>query len=293
MKELLRFSLLALALVLLTLLATPLLQGCTTIPLDTFEPSPTAATRIVSFNVRFDDIAEPASRVLAIVRAIGRMDADIVCLQEAYSVDGFELLDHGRLANFLRAQLPEYVLLSPEGVAKWASGTPILYRRERFFAVEQGVRWFSAEPDIPDSRSFGNTIPRNMSWARLYDARGNTHFLVVNLHLDPGAVGMNQRAAEELHAFTRAHSTTPHVLCGDWNSLPYSDVLARFSDTHRRAAAARSAPTFTRLPIQIDHILASNDFTILNAGVLDPGEGLSDHRPIFADLVLAGVPDPR
>jgi endonuclease/exonuclease/phosphatase family metal-dependent hydrolase len=261
-------------------------SGCATVPLDTFQPAPPAALRVVTYNVRFDAIADTEERVHSIVDAIARMDADIVCLQEAYSIDGYVLLDQGRLATALRAELPEYVLLSAEGVARWASGTPILYRRDRFFAVEHGVRWFSHTPNIPDSVSFGNTIPRHMVWSLMYDAHGGAHFLLVNVHLDALVDDVNRYAAGRVREFSDHHNATPQILCGDWNASPTSDVLEHFSDTHQRASADRDAPTFTRLPIRIDHILVSHHLAILNAGVLDVGAGLSDHRPVFADLLL-------
>jgi endonuclease/exonuclease/phosphatase family metal-dependent hydrolase len=134
----------------------------------------------------------------------------------------------------------------------------ILYRRERFHVAESGTFWFSDTPEVVASRSWGNTITRICTWARLID-RGGQAFWIYNVHLDHQSQPSRERStrllAERIAA--RAARGEPVVVTGDFNVGEDNPALTsllsagsgagpRFVDTFRvRHPDAREVGTFT------------------------------------------------
>ena len=94
----------------------------------------------------------------------------------------------------------------------------ILFRRDRFRVADSGTFWFSDTPAVPGSKSWGNSITRIATWARLID-RDGTGFYHFNLHLDHLSQPSRERSTELLlqRIAARAVPTEPVVVTGDFN----------------------------------------------------------------------------
>jgi endonuclease/exonuclease/phosphatase family metal-dependent hydrolase len=244
--------------------------------------------------VHFDDVDDPlperAGRAEAICHTALAIDADILCLQEVASSQGKTTVTPSFLAGELRTQMRAFGWVSPEGSAEQSTSNPILYRRDRFLPVRQGIQWYSDAPLVPDTADWGNTIPRYAVWALFYDARSGGHLLVINTHLDHRSVAANRRAAEQLVALAHSESGgEPTVIAGDFNAPRFGDVQGNLACCFTRVLEAADGSTFRGIPLmQIDEIFVSEDVTVVSHAVIDPrADGkTSDHRPLVADLEL-------
>lgn len=284
-----------LRLVLVALLSASV-AGCLSAPLEPHHAPPAEGVRVMSYNVRFADLSRGEERVLShaaeIASVLTTIRPDLAGLQEVVTADYPIYVRPDPLLRALKDALPEYGWIAPEGASLLSQSNPILYRRDRYMPVEQGVEWFSESPTIPDTTGWGNALPRYLIWATFYDASAQMHLTVANLHLDHLSRKMNRRAIDRLVVLLqerfRGH---PLILLGDFNE-PASGVT-------RAALEAYVTPVLTPadgpsraglLSLQIDAIYVTSHFTVLDAGIVrEPSlvRGTSDHRPVVADLGMS------
>jgi endonuclease/exonuclease/phosphatase family metal-dependent hydrolase len=271
----------------------------------------------MSFNIRYGtapdgENAWPKRRDLVIDR-IRAHDPDVLALQEALRFQIDELL----------AALPGYASI---GVGRDDGKTrgehaAILYRASRLSPVAaegepaHGDFWFSDTPEKPGSRSWGNTVTRICTWARLSCAEGLGAFYVYNLHLDHQSQASRERSAAMLAGRVASRrSADPVIVAGDFNagetnpailylvgrapSVPaLSGVDAPPSpalrDTYRVAhPREREAGTFNGFAgrttgEKIDFVLVDDGWTVLDADIdrtMPDGRCPSDHFPVVATL---------
>ena len=185
-----------------------------TVSTDAQAPAPAADVGVMSFNIRYGTANDGENRwplrrdfLMDLVR---QDNADVTGLQEAL---------HGQIVEITTA-LPAYGVI---GVGRDDGKTrgeyaAILYRRDRFHVAESGTFWFSETPSTVASTSWGNTITRICSWARLIDRQGSA-FWVFNVHLDHQSQPSRERStallAERIRA--RANPGEPVIVTGDFN----------------------------------------------------------------------------
>lgn len=285
----------------LAALSTPPAQQ----PLASAPTSPSAdPLTVMSFNIRYgtanDGENRWPNRRAFLFDVVREADADLVGLQEA--------LD-GQIRE-IAAAVPVYGVI---GVGRDDGRTrgeyaAILYRRGRFHVAESGTFWFSDTPDVVASRSWGNTITRICTWARLVD-RGGQAFWIYNVHLDHQSQPSRERStrllAERIAA--RAGRGEPVVVTGDFNvgedNVALTSLLSaapgaapRFADTFRvRHPDAREVGTFTGFTFgetkgaKIDYILVEPSTEVLDAAIVRTsrdGRYPSDHFPVTARVRL-------
>ena len=269
------------------------LIACRTMPLEEV-PAPAGpdALRVVTWNVHFDDAAAPQhereERAREVCVTADRLEADILCLQEVATTHGPVVLEKSLLEVELRRMIPAYEWISPRGAASLSTSNPILYRKNRFLPVRQGVRWFSDTPNVPDSTHWGNVIPRYAVWAVFYDHATGAHFLVINTHLDHLSAAANRQSVAALLALVEEEADdSPIVVAGDFNAVPFSSVQREVCSYYRSVLKRSDPSTWNGLPLmQIDGIFVSEEIIVLDAAVVDTGSygTPSDHRPVVADL---------
>lgn len=183
-----------------------------------------AQLRVMTFNIRYGtaddgDNAWPKRREL-LFDVIRANDPDIIGLQEALR---FQLDD-------LHAALPQY---SEIGVGRDDGKTrgeyaAILYRTDRFVVSpdDSGTFWLSDTPETPGSKSWGNTIPRICTWARLRERGGvpgggdaSTPIDIYNVHLDHQSERSRQMSVQLLlsRITRRAYANETIIVTGDFN----------------------------------------------------------------------------
>lgn len=207
-----------------------------------------AELRLMSFNIRFNttkdlENAWPLRRELA-YRVIRDAAPDLLGLQEALR----DQLDD------LQAAFPDHTQIAVGRDDGQSAGehSPILYRADRFQAMESGTFWLSETPEVP-SKSWGEW-PRICTWARLLDRRTGRSFYLYNTHLDLIALA-REKGVEILAAriAARAAPADPVILMGDFNAGEMTAVIRYLKGDATRPGVSLPAPdAFPDSPRLID-----------------------------------------
>jgi endonuclease/exonuclease/phosphatase family metal-dependent hydrolase len=210
--------------------------------------SDAAPLRCMTFNIRYGtandgDDSWPLRREL-VFDTIRDFAPDILGVQEALP----EQLDE------LRAALPEFGCI---GIGREADGSgeysAIFYRTARLDVAACDTWWLSATPETPGSRTWGNTLPRICTWARLLDRRDGSRFTLINTHWDhqsePARLESGRLIAQWVAE--RFPSDEPCIVTGDFNASEESPAIAALCggtrplrDTFRELHPDEEAGTF-------------------------------------------------
>ena len=266
--------------------------------------APREPLTVMSFNIRYgtanDGENHWKNRREMLFDLLKEQNADLIGVQEA-----------------LDAQLREIAVAVPVyatvGVGRDDGATrgeyaAILFRRDRFHVSDSVTFWFSDTPEVIASRSWGNTITRICTWARLVDRDGRAlwHF---NVHLDhisqPSRERSTQLLAERIAA--RRRTNEPVIVTGDFNVgeanpaihtllRPPDGKAAPFVDTFRVLHPdEKTVGTFSGFKFgeingdKIDYVLVQPGTEVLSAAILRTSRENrypSDHFPVVARVRL-------
>ncbi len=267
-------------------------------------PHAGSSLTVMSFNLRYGtaddgDNSWPSRRGL-VMEVIRDRGADIIGVQEALT---FQL-------NEITLSNPRYGVIGvgrDDGKTK-GEHAAILYDTGRFAVDGSGTFWLSDTPEVVASATWGNSITRICTWARLIERDTGDAIYVFNTHLDhrsqPSREKSTQLIAQRIG--DRTHRD-PYVLMGDFNSGESNPAVTYLT---RRSLSARERPyveayraihpdetnagTFGAFTgdtsgEMIDHILVPSSITVQDADIdrtNDDGRYPSDHFPIWARLTL-------
>lgn len=266
---------------------------------------------VMSFNIRYGTAQDGENhwtrRQDHLLEVIADAQADVIGLQEA--------LDDQ--VQTIVTQLPMFAAI---GVGRDDGRTrgeyaAILYRRDRFRVSQAGTFWFSDTPDVVASRSWGNTVTRICTWARLIDRDGRAVW-VYNVHLDHQSQPSRERSADLLASRVAARPAgEPAIVTGDFNAGEDNPAVRRLVtaqgnqapmlvDTFRvRHPGDTVVGTFTGFTFgqtdgdKIDYVMVTPDITVRDAAIVRTsrnGRYPSDHFPVVATLQLpTGSAPPR
>lgn len=264
--------------------------------------------KLMSFNVRYENNGDPGSRawrqrVIGAVKMIRDESPDIMGVQEAL---------HGQAAD-LWASLPDYEFFGVGRDDGYRQGeySGIFYRRDRFELdpADSGSFWLSDTPEKPGSKTWGNEIPRMVTWIRLVDRSTQRGFYVFNTHWDHRHQGSREKAGQLIakRIAARRFPDQPVVLLGDFNAVeknpglvhltglrPPTDVWSPLIDTFQIMHPAEPARTTLHFwngsrkgTIKIDHILVTKEARVLAADIRDRDQPMvSDHFPVTARVLF-------
>ncbi len=255
--------------------------------------------RVMTFNVRYgsanDGINAWPKRRNLMVRIIREEHPDILGTQELLSPQAAYLQQHlpgytwfgmGRNGNEINENDNEHM------------GT--FYDKARLKVLKSGNFWFSDTPDKPGSMSFGQPLPRMVTWAKFQDLNSGKQFYFYDTHFPyqagKKAEAIRERCAAEIkRRLVRLPASTPFILTGDFNTSPDSMTHAALTKVLHDAwtsAPRNHGPAFTfhgftgHATERIDWILyrgvkADDVRTIAkHDGKVYP----SDHFPVVADF---------
>jgi endonuclease/exonuclease/phosphatase family metal-dependent hydrolase len=261
----------------------------------------------MTFNLRLSKAMDGANhwehRKAQVVELMRRVGADFIGGQEAWADQ----------VAYLREQLPEYQLIarSRQADPNVDEAVPLLYRHERWQldAQENGTFWLSDTPEVAGSHTFGNHLPRIVTWGRFVEKASGRAVYVYNTHLDhqseparvKGAALLARRIAERLHA-------DPVVVLGDFNANEASEPIryltgqlpgspVRLIDTFRAVhPEEQEVGTFhgfkgTAAGGKIDYVLTLEPVEVEDARILrdqQDGRYPSDHFPVTAKFAFPG-----
>jgi endonuclease/exonuclease/phosphatase family metal-dependent hydrolase len=260
---------------------------------------------VMTFNIRTSAIPDGDDawplRKGRVIETIGRLDPDVIGLQEALAEQ----------IEFIAAQLPQYRWLGADrglnGGTGLSEATPIFYRHAEMVPLESGTFWLG---DMPNGsyrgREGGRGGSRIVTWARFHHLETGREVWVYNTHLSPRAGRQHVTAAEAINDRIAAlPPATPVVVLGDFNATAGSSEtwLAATSRGLRDAwdvASAREGPPATyngfRSPGseeegegRIDWVLIGGPVDVSAAVTVvhsPQGHYPSDHFPVLARLTI-------
>ena len=257
----------------------------------------TRTVSFITFNIRNGRALDGANswpfRRRWVPGYVRSLDADVIGLQEAY---------HNQVLAFDRA-LPEYVRIGVGRDNGRARGEfcPLYVRSSRLRVMDHGTFWFSDTPEVPGSRTWGNTLPRIATRAVLAepDRPDQALLTVCNVHLDHASAHARLMSARMLLDRVAVwRRTAPVIVMGDFNAGEDDPVMRLLltgdgclRDTlrvlHPDAAEVATFHAWeggTR-GARIDYILATSGVTVLEAGIRHDtvaGRLPSDHWPVTA-----------
>jgi endonuclease/exonuclease/phosphatase family metal-dependent hydrolase len=234
---------------------------------------------VMTYNVRVPLDKPPYTwpeRRDAVMECIRSLDPDLIGTQEGIKVQ------HDDIAM----ALPEYVRIGQarEGGDK-GEYSAILYRKDRFTVVEQGDFWLSDSPEVAGSFTWGNTLPRMVTWARLRDQKSGREFVWFNTHFDHKSQPSREKSAELLlKKASQVDAAIPVLITGDFNANAGEnkayEILTKpgaFTDTwtvakERQGEGINSFNGFAAEPVpggkRIDWVLFRGPFTVKKTAVV-------------------------
>lgn len=254
--------------------------------------------RVLCYNLRYITSGDTGERAWTARRdqaaeLIKDDGADIVGIQEGLP----------QMMDDLAERLEGYAVIGvgrEDGIDQ-GEYAAILVKADRFRVQESGTFWLSDTPEVCNSCTWGNTVTRICTWAKLYDRETKRTFHFFNTHLDHASPEARQKGTELiLSRIAGRKPEGPVMLTGDFNA-PEHDPLhsaiksAGLADVWRTANAEvppEESGTFHEFTgvtnrARIDFIYASGDLKIRESAIMRNsrnGNYPSDHFPVRATL---------
>lgn len=183
----------------------------------------------------------------------------------------------------------------------------IFYNKDRFKVLESENLWLSDTPNVEGSRTWGNKIPRMVTWGKFLDENAKQEFYFMNTHFDHQSVESRIDSAEFIIKQTGEFKLgVPIILTGDFNSkprsLPYNILTAEngFVDLWGEVEGTENENigTLNQFGIpngggpeyRIDWILAKGNIRAKSIQIIDykkDNQYPSDHFPVITELSLS------
>lgn len=254
---------------------------------------------IMSFNLRYGTASDGENswpnRDHLVMDVFDRRQADVVGVQEALE---FQL-------NEITSNFPRYGVIGvgrDDGRTK-GEYSAILYDTRKFTIDSSGTFWLSDTPEVVASTSWGNSITRICTWARLIDRESGDAFYIFNAHLDHRSQASREESTKLVaqRIAQRAHDD-PVILTGDFNAGETNTAITYLHNdesgpqlVHTYRAVHPDETTVgtfngfkgTDDGEMIDHIFVSDSLKVLDAGIdrsNDQGRYPSDHFPVWAQV---------
>jgi endonuclease/exonuclease/phosphatase family metal-dependent hydrolase len=231
----------------------------------------------------------------AVAEVLRRANADIIGFQEMETFVGGHWNTENRQLDWLLARFPRYGVTAFGDPREYPSTQPILYRKSRFQALDQGFFFFSPDPDRLYSRPWKGRYPAFSSWARLRDRQSDKVFYVYNVHFDYSSrrnrLNSAKLVAQRITA--RKHPADGVIVLGDFNAPRGFSPVRIVAEAGLTVAQTRGS-TFhfnrgIRIQPAIDHVLFSESFSHRQTRVIRDridGQWPSDHFPLSVTLSI-------
>ncbi len=250
-------------------------------------PESSVVTRVMSFNVRNGE----HDRGKIVPQVIADYLPDSVGLQEC----------EGTWYLSLETYLPEYGIVGVgrlTGIKLIGESTAIMYRKDKYNLVDSGTIWLSETPNKV-SIGWDAAHHRTCTWVILENKETKEQYAHVNTHLDHKGPEARQKGLELV--IEKAMSfDMPTVVTGDFNFEKGCDLYKTLvsnglSDVQGMALDTMDGKTYhgynggeSGKPIDFicvnDEIADVRTYKIIRD--LVDGQYISDHYPIYSDIVL-------
>ena len=273
---------------------------------DVLVPEPTSEKlRLATYNVHYIIMNKEAGpwslgdwerRKGSLDLAFKEIGADVIAFQEMESFAGRSGSDVNLTLDWLLERNSNYATAAVGNVADFPSTQPILYRKDRLEALDQGWFFFSETPEVIYSRTFNGSYPAYASWASFRVLQDDSQFRVVNIHTDYASRSNRMLSidlvADWIEPWAAAGETV--FIVGDLNARHGSKIIRVLEDVGVRFAPTKGATYHFNRGLNlfgaIDHIgvvgksRIADDPIVLRRRFED--EWPTDHYPVIADFNL-------
>jgi len=169
--------------------------------------------KVMSYNIRYASNSKPNAwpdRLPVLAELIKQNNPDIIGTQEGKY---YQLKE-------LNAKIPGYRWL---GIGRSGGSRgefmAIFYKPESFEVLEFDHFWLSDTPNVIASTSWGNGLPRMVTWAKFLDRKSKKEFYFWNTHYDHQSQNAREKSSELIAKKVKALKTKlPVILAGDFNA---------------------------------------------------------------------------
>ena len=261
-----------------------------------FEEKDENAIRVMSFNIRYGDLGTLTAedRYPMIEETVRKGHPDSVGLQEATTE---------WMAYLTEALSDEYAHVGvgrDDGVSA-GEHSAIFYLKDKYTAVDSGNFWLSETPDVPSFGWNAGSI-RICTWVVLENNETGEQYVHINSHFDNASNEARKNSVDMILAKAKEFGDLPVVFTADMNIGEGAEEYNRMTaegclvDTKMIADDTMDYLTYhDRMPLihwgsVIDFVMVNEKFDalvykVVTAGI--DGNYVSDHFPIYADLVIA------
>ena len=218
-------------------------------------------------------------------------------------VVGMQEVTHQQLMDVLE-RLPEfdYVGVGRTDGKEGGEYTPVLFRKDKYEALDRGNFWLSETPDSAGSKGWDAALPRVASWVKLKDLATGKVFMAVNTHFDHvGKVARIESAKLIMQKIQEIVGDKPAAVTGDFNITDTNPAYATMVGSKfvmrdayymspQHEGVRYSFHAYSTIPPsqahKIDFIFVTSQIEVLRTGIPkdNPDAPLSDHSPHWADL---------
>jgi len=250
------------------------------------------------------------SRRPVLIDCLQRHAPDIMGIQEGFDFQCREIKQvfvHWRF--FGRGRYDGVLAVDPRRPFEDLGGETcnIFYNDTRFRLLEEGTFWHSDHPDSVASRSWGNSLPRIVTWGKFQVIHSGRRFVVMNTHFHWDQPYVDNTAKLIMRKWREIAAGLPTILMGDFNLPPTSathelfcgrggpeELRGTFIDCwqvlKKPETDAGTSHSFTgKGENRIDWILITPEFEVQSIEIIyDHAEDCypSDHFPVMARLSL-------
>lgn len=281
--------------------------------------------RLLSFNILRGDLQGPThlwtNRKNACLAMLAADAPDIFGLMECNSTQRDDILDafpkYGRVGVAVNGNVYDYAT---------TSSNPIFYDGSKMLLEDWGTYWLSDTPTTKGSYTWYYNKPRTLTWARFKLKKDDTRFVYICVHLQDNKSDIkkeyegqesyygtqNRRKSVALIKQLIADNINPNglpmILSGDLNATYSSSELSGLYDDNIFSLAADiPAPAATDKGYtlnsfveggksRIDHIFCNRCDVrryVVDRSTYCEQQFISDHWPVYADLVLIAPPSEK
>ena len=218
-------------------------------------------------------------------------------------VVGMQEVTHQQLMDVLE-RLPEfdYVGVGRTDGKEGGEYTPVLFRKDKYEALDRGNFWLSETPDSAGSKGWDAALPRVASWVKLQDKATGKVFMAVNTHFDHiGQTARVESAKLIMQKIQEIVGEQPAGVTGDFNITEDNPAYATMVGSKfvmrdayymspQHEGVRYSFHAYSTIPPsqahKIDFIFVTPQIEVLRTGIPkdNPDAPLSDHSPHWADL---------
>jgi len=190
--------------------------------------------RVMTFNLRYGTAEDGPNRWELrrgiLVECLRRYPFDVMGTQEGLPSQLGEIKVALPYLDYVG--VGRYHGVETERSHEWKAGEhcAIFYDMRRWRVAEQGTFWLSDTPHAPASMSWGNDLPRIVTWAIFQTHGPGPEFAVFNTHYHWGELFVRNSTALVLDHMKRLAGSLPTILMGDFNLLPDSPSYQAFTE---------------------------------------------------------------